>query len=148
MKVRGDWEHADVFCGEVIKFDYRFTRFKLVRDIGGGRAATNSTRTQVRSAKLRYHETSWFKAVTMPENRSKGEYIFDATEIAVRASAIGNPPTMDSDIARYYEGVFNIPVMSKGEQCIVELQSDRPHPCKFSTCEWVGLLTGRSRALQ
>ena len=148
VKVKGNYQHADVFCGEVIKFDYRFTRFKLVRDIGGGRAATNSTRTQVRSAKLRYHETSWFKAVTMPENRSKGEYIFDATEIAVRASAIGNPPTMDSDIARYYEGVFNIPVMSKGEQCIVELQSDRPHPCKFSTCEWVGLLTGRSRALQ
>ena len=147
-KVSGNYENADVFCGEVIKFEYRFTRFKLVKEIGGGRAATNSTRTQVRSAKLRYHETAWFKATTKPQHREKGEYIFDATEIAVRASAIGNPPTMDDDIARYYEGVFNIPVMSKGEQCIVEVESDKPHPCKFSTCEWVGLLTGRSRSLE
>ena len=148
VEVNGDWEHANIFCGEAIDFEYRFTRFKLVKEIGGGRAATNSTRTQVRSAKVRYHETAFFKAKTKPEHREEGEYTFDATEIAVRASAIGNPPVMEEDVARYYEGVFNIPIMSKGEQCIVELQSDRPHPCKFSTCEWVGLLTGRSRALQ
>lgn len=144
----GDWEHANLFCGEAYTFHYRFTRFKLVKEIGGGRAATNSTRTQVRKAALRYHETGYFKAVTKPENRQRGEYVFDATEIAVRASSIGNPPMMHEDPARFYEGVFNIPIMSRGEQCIVEIENDKPHPCKFSTCEWIGLLTGRSRPLQ
>jgi len=145
---RGNWENARLIVGEPYKFLYRFTRFKLVKDIGGGRAATNSTRTQVRKAALRYHETGYFKAVVKPENRAVGEYVFDATEIAVRSSAIGNPPVVHEDPERFYEGVFDIPVMSKGEQCIVEIESDKPHPCKFSTCEWVGLLTGRSRPLQ
>ena len=148
LVVRGKFDKATIYAGEPYKFRYRFTRFKLMKEIGGGKAATNSSRTQVRNAKLRYHETGYFKAVTMPEGRTDGQYVFDATVISVRASAIGNPPTMGPDQFRYYEGVFTIPIYSKGERCIVELESDRPHPCKFSTCEWVAVLTGRSRALQ
>jgi hypothetical protein len=44
--------------------------------------------------------------------------------------------------------VFRIPINSRGENCVVELLNDTPHPCKFSSCEWVGLMTGQARSLQ
>jgi hypothetical protein len=138
-----------VFFGEPYEFRYRFTRFKMMREIGGGKAAVNAMRTQVRHAKLRYHETGYFQVHVMPEHRSEGVYRFDGTVSAVRNARIGQVnSTYEPDTGRYFEGVFTIPIMSRGEQCMVEIRNSTPHPCKFSTCEWVALITGRAAALQ
>jgi len=146
ITVRGDWSTADVWAGEKYEFRYRFSRFKLMQDIGGGKAPRNVVRTQIRQAKLGYHETGFFQAKTMPEHRSPGLYTFDATVLAVRESKIGDTsPTTESQ-QRYYEGVFNIPIMGRGDRVLVELLNDTPHPCKFSTCEWIGGMTSRSGA--
>ena len=146
----GDYSTQDCVAGEPYEFRYRFTKFKMVKDIGGGKAAANATRTQVRIAKLRYHETGFFKVVVLPEYRPDGEYTFDGTTIGVRNAAIGKPdvPVVFADSARYFEGVFNIPIYGHGEQIYVEIRSDRPIPCKFSTCEWVALLSTRAQSLQ
>jgi hypothetical protein len=148
IKARGDWSTADVFAGEPYEFRYRFTRFKVMRDIGGGKAAANAIRTQVRQAKLRYHETGFFRVLVMPEHRQQLEYRYDGAVAATRAAVIGSPSIYDPDTPRYYEGVFNIPIMSKGEQCMVELRNDSPHPCKFSTCEWVAMAYSKARSMQ
>lgn len=149
ITARGDWSTADVFFGEPYEFRYRFTRFKMMREIGGGKAAVNAMRTQVRHAKLRYHETGYFQVHVMPEHRSEGVYRFDGTVSAVRNARIGQVnSTYEADTGRYFEGVFNIPILSRGEQCMVEVRNATPHPCKFSTCEWVALVTGRARSLQ
>jgi hypothetical protein len=149
ITARGDWSQADVFFGEPYEFKYRFTRFKLMREIGGGKASANVMRTQIRSAKLRYHETGYFQVYVMPEHRSTGVYTFDGTVTAVRNAQIGTVNgTYEPDTERYFEGVFSIPIMSRGEQCMVEIRNSTPHPCKFSTCEWVGLITGRARSMQ
>jgi hypothetical protein len=145
---RGDWSTAEVYAGEPFEFRYRFTRFKVMREIGGGKAAANATRTQVRQAKLRYHETGYFEVHVLPEHRSEGVYRFDGTVSGVRDARIGTPLQLDSTEPQYSEGVFNIPIMSRGERCVVEIRNSTPHPCKFSTCEWVALLTGRASALQ
>lgn len=144
--VRGDWSTADVWAGEKYQFRYRFSRFKLMQDIGGGKAPRNVLRTQVRQAKLGYHETGFFQAKTMPEHRSPGLYTFDATVLAVRESKIGDTSPSTESQERYYEGVFNIPIMGRGDRVLVELLNDTPHPCKFSTCEWIGGMTSRSGA--
>jgi hypothetical protein len=143
---RGDWSTADVWAGEKYQFRYRFSRFKLMQDIGGGKAPRNVVRTQVRQAKLGYHETGFFQAKTMPEHRSPGLYTFDATVLAVRESKIGDTSPSTESQERYYEGVFNIPIMGRGDRVLVELLNDTPHPCKFSTCEWIGGMTSRSGA--
>ncbi len=139
----GDWSTAAVSFGESYEFRYRFTRFKLYREIGGGKAAANVERTQIRHAKLRYHETTYFKAKVMAERRPEAVYTFDGTILGARDSKIGA-----SDEARYCEGVFTIPIQAKGETTIVEILNDTPNPCRFSTCEWVGLITGPARSLQ
>ena len=147
---RGNWSSADVFFGEVYDFVYRFTRFKLYKEVGGGKAAANVERTQVRHAKLRYHETSFFEVRVMAERRDMAVYKFDGTVLGSRNSSLGTAMAggYDPETKRYFEGVFQIPIASKGENCIVELHNDTVHPCKFSTCEWVGLLTSQARSLQ
>lgn len=144
---RGDWSNADVFAGVPYQFRYRFSRFKMMKEVGAGKASSNTFRTQVRSAKVRYHESGYFQATVSPEHRPTATYTFDGAVLATRGSAIGMGPEGRDDQARYYEGVFNIPIASRGEQCIVELVNDTPHPCKFSTCEWVALLTSKSKSL-
>jgi len=149
ITARGDWSSTDCVCGEPFEFRYRFTKFKMVKDIGGGRAAVNSMRTQIRTAKLRYHETGFFKVMVMPEYRATGEYIYDGTVAGVRNAAIGRPDiSHGEDTARFFEGVFSVPIYGQGDQIFVEIRSDQPMPCKFSTCEWIALVTGRAQALQ
>jgi hypothetical protein len=146
---RGDWSAAPVFFGEPFNFRYRFTRFKMMRDIGGGKAAANVLRTQIRHAKLRYHDTYFFKVLVTAERRDETSYVFDGTILGVRNSLIGSALNQaEPEASRYAEGVFRIPILSRGENAIVEIQNDTPHPCKFSTCEWVGLVTGQARSLQ
>ena len=146
----GDWSGSPIYFGESYNFRYRFTRFKLYKEIGGGKAAANVERTQVRSAKLRYHESFFFEVHVFPEGRDTGIYKFDGAIVGSRNSTLGSalPSGWDTDRERFYEGVFNIPIMSRGERCMVEIHNDSPHPCKFSTCEWVALVTGKASALR
>ena len=147
VTVRGDWSSEEVWAGEKYEFRYRFSRFKLMQDIGGGKAPRNVVRTQVRQAKLGYHESGFFQAKTLPEHRSEGLYTFDGTISGVRGASIGQPVDMMSqETPRYYEGVFNIPIMGRGDRVLVELLNDSPHPSKFSTLEWIGGTTSRSGA--
>lgn len=147
LVARGDWSGADVFFGEVYEFRYRFSRFKYMKEIGGGKASVNYMRTQVRGARLRYHETGYFEIHVMPEGRRPGRYVFDGTVSAVRDAQIGQGNPVPDDLDRYFEGVFTIPIMSRGDQCIVEIKNATPHPCKFSTCEWAAILTGKTRGI-
>jgi hypothetical protein len=119
----------------------------MMKDLGGGKSSANAMRTQVRQAKLGYHESGYFEVHVTPEHRPVGVYRFDGLTAAVRGAMIGQN-AVDEDRQRYFEGVFNIPIMSRGERCIVELQNPTPHPCKFNTCEWIALVTGKARGLQ
>jgi hypothetical protein len=118
-----------------------------MREMGGGKASVNYIRTQVRAAKLRYHETGYFEIHVLPEGRMPGKYTFDGTVAAVRDAQIGQGNPVPEDLQRYFEGVFNIPIMARGEQCIVEIRNPTPHPCKFSTCEWAAILGSKTRGI-
>ena len=147
VKVRGDWSKEHVWAGEKYNFRYRFSRFKLMSDIGGGKAVRNVVRTQVRQAKLAYQESGYFQVKVVPENRKEGLYTFDGTILAVRSSTIGTPKAgMNVDTQLKYQGVFNVPIMGRGDRILVELLNDTPHPSKFSTLEWIGMVTSRSGA--
>jgi len=147
VTARGDWSAEDVWAGEKYEFRYRFSRFKLMNEIGGGKAVRNVVRTQVRQAKLAYQETGYFQVKVIPEGRKEGLYTFDGTVLAVRNSTIGTPTTSSGmDTQLKYEGVFNVPILGRGDRILVELLNDTPHPSKFSTLEWIGMITSRSGA--
>ena len=129
----GDWRSAPVYFGEAFTFRYRFTRFKLYQEIGGGKVAANVMRSQVRYAKLRHHGTPYFRTVVTADSRDPSTYTYE--DDAYNGGNIR-------------EDVFRIPINSRGDNCVVELLNDTAHPCKFSSCEWVGLLTSQARSLQ
>lgn len=150
LAARGDWSAKAVFFGEVYDFQYRFTRFKLYREAGGGKTAANALRTQVRKAMLRYHDTGYFEAHVMAERRPTAVYKYSGVTLGSRNALIGEPVWSfedEAESARYREGVFSIPILSKGENCVVELHNATALPCKFSTCEWIGLITGKARSM-
>lgn len=139
---RGDWRNREVWFGEQYDFAYTFTRFKLYKEQGGGKVAVNATRTQVRHAKLRYHETPAFQAWVTAEHRPRAVYVWDGTMLGSRNSVL------EADLADgSLDGVFTIPIQSKGETCVIELHNSTPAPCRFSTCEWVGRLSAKARLL-
>lgn len=149
ISARGNWTAAPVFFGESYNFRYRFSRFKYMREIGGGKAAANVMRTQVRSIRLRYHDSYFFRVIVTAERRDAATYTYDATSLGSRNSVIGTRlDQAEPEAAQYVAGVFRVPINSRGERAIVEIQNDSPHPCKFSTCEWVGMLSGQARGLQ
>jgi len=125
----GDWRGVAVFFGETYEFLYEFTRFKAMKEIGGGKVAMNEMRTQIRRAHLRFHETGHFEALVTPEGRAESVHRFTAK----------GPDA---------EGVFIIPIMSEGRRARVRLRNDTARPCKFTTCEWVGTIAGRARGMQ
>jgi hypothetical protein len=150
ITARGNWSGKAVVFGEAFEFRYRFSRFKLMRDQGGGRVSSNVDRTQVRHAKLRYHDTSYFRAEVTPERRPTAVYTFDGWQLGVRNSQVGSTLGQGLDIEdrQYFEGVFSIPIQARGESCIVELANDTPNPCMFSGCDWIAQITSRAQALQ
>lgn len=146
----GNWSAKAVAFGEPIEFRYRFSRFKMMLDQGGGRVASNVDRTQVRQARVRYHDTSYFRVDVKPERRDTATYTFDGWRLGVRNSQLGSTlgQGLDIDDRQYFEGVFNVPIQARGESCIVELVNDTPNPCMFSSCDWLAQVTGRGQRLQ
>lgn len=135
---RGNWSAAQVYFGEAYTFRYRPSRFKAMRTQGGGQVASNTLRAQIRQARLRYHETGYFQVrVTPTGNRDEAVYTFPG-------SAVGLLQGADQGQA----GVFSIPMFGRGENIAVTIENDTAHPCKFSSVEWTGLITGKGRAVQ
>ncbi len=137
ITANGDWSGAQVYFGEAFTFIYILSRFKTMRAQGGGLVASNMLRAQVRHAKLRYHETGWFQVRVIPKgNRAVGLYPFPGSTTSLLEGA---------DACQ--SGVFVIPIMGRGEDVQVQIENDTAHPCKFSTVEWIGLITGKGRPM-
>ena len=54
----GDWSASDVYFGEPYNFRYRFTKFKLYKEIGGGKAAA-ATCSKIKSKLAESCNHSW-----------------------------------------------------------------------------------------
>jgi len=139
IETDGNWKTAAIAFGEPYEFKYRFTRFKYYKEIGGGKAASNVYRTQVRYAKVRHSDTRSFTVWVKTTSRDWVSYKFNGPLLAGINSKAGNIIQVDPE----EEGVFRFPVYGRGENSLVEIRDKTIHPCKFSTCEWVGLISAQ-----
>jgi hypothetical protein len=138
ITARGDWSAAQVWFGELYPFRYRPSRFKAMRTQGGGQVVSNTLRAQIRQARLRYHETGYFQVRVKPTgNRDEAVYTFPGSTVGLLQG-----------VDQGQEGVFRIPMFGRGENIAVTIENDTAHPCKFSSLEWTGLITGKGRAVQ
>lgn len=144
---QNDWSDKVVVFGRPIEFRYRMTRFKAYQNVNDGLVARNAYRTQIRKAVLRYHDSEYFEAHVFLEGRRPAVYRFAPTP-RHRNNLVGRPAwdyeQYEAD-AWQRQGVFSIPIQSRGDQAQVELRSRVPRPCKFVSVEWVGLVTSKAR---
>lgn len=150
ITAKGDWRNKNIAIGQPYEFRYRFSRFKLMADAGSGKVASNTARTQVRHAKLRYHDTTFFKVEVTAERRETAVYKFDGMILGQRNSQVGSALGQGLDIEdrSFFEGVFTIPIASRGETCRVELVNNTPNPCMFSSLGWLATITNQASPIQ
>jgi hypothetical protein len=86
----------------------------------------------------------FFKAVVITKGRDPAVYTYPGVALGSANSVVGWDPDLSPQVGDR-DGLFRIPIMSRGERAQVELQNETPLPCKFSTCEWVGEVTSLAR---
>ena len=101
--------------------------------------ATTSGRLQLRTFRIVYEDTTFFKVQVTPLFRDTYEYEFNGLFLNEGASLL--------DTVRLSDGTFRFPVQAQNDQVTVSVTSDSHLPCAFQSAEWEGFYTVRSRRL-
>jgi len=120
-----------VYAGTPYKFEYQFTQPTIKQE---NEAVTG--RLQVRSFRILYNNTGYFKTVVIPLNRTHSIKIFSGRIVGKVAALLGYAP-VDS-------GVFTLPVLCNAEHVKISLESESYLPCMFQSAGWEGYFKARS----
>lgn len=138
--LRGDWRGVKIAAGERYSSTYTFsTLMPRKGSEGGGTSGQTSGRVQVRSVSLNYTQTGFFKVTVEQTGRGKGEKIFSGRTVGTDSSRPGVLPLV--------EGSFRVPVLTRNTEATISIESDSFMPCIFTSAEWEGFYTFRSRSL-
>ena len=131
----GDYSANAVILGVPYTFDYSFSHQFMKSD----NVATTSGRLQLRTFRIVYEDTTFFKVQVTPLFRDTYEYEFNGLFLNEGASLL--------DTVRLSDGTFRFPVQAQNDQVTVSVTSDSHLPCAFQSAEWEGFYTVRSRRL-
>ena len=133
----GDYSSASVILGVPYTTSYKFSTL-FVRE-NQGKQSVQSGRLQLRTMRLNYENTGFFKVLVTPEGRTTGTY--DMT------GQILNSTTTTVEDINIVSGTFRFPIQSKNDRVNIEIQSDSHLPCNFQSAEWEGYYTIRSQRI-
>lgn len=122
-----------VFAGVPYRFRYRFSEIVVKQE----NEPITIGRLQIRNLSVVYYDTGYFETWVYPQNRDPYMTKFTGRVVGSINNTIGQIPLET--------GTFKIPVLSKSDQCDIELISDSFLPCAFQSAEWEGYYTLRSR---
>jgi hypothetical protein len=136
----GDLRDKALWIGMPYRFLYRFSQ-QVVRGPtqGGSIAAVTSGRLQLRSMRVNFARTGYFRAEVTPLYRNTNTYAYSGREVGVPVTRIGDVPIATSSL--------RFAVNSKSEQCIIDLVNDDFLPSWFTSAEWEGDYYDRSRRI-
>jgi len=123
-----------VYAGTPYDFSYQFTEPNIKQD-----NQAVSGRLQVRSFKLLYSDSGYFKTTVVPLNRTSSIKVFSGRIIGKVAALLGYAP-VDS-------GVFTFPVLSNAENVKISIESSSYLPCSFQSAGWEGYFKSRSQRI-
>jgi len=135
--IPGQYTYGQLIIGFKYDFKYRLSP-QYIRENNGAQAV-QSGRLQLRSMRVGFEDTGYFKVEVTPQNRATSTYEYTGQVINQIGSTIGMPSLSD--------GTFKFPVLSKNDSVIVEIKSDSFIPCAFQTIEWEGFYTIRSQRI-
>tara|TARA_R110000823_G_scaffold193917_1_gene325311 strand:- start:498 stop:2540 length:2043 start_codon:yes stop_codon:yes gene_type:complete len=133
----GDYSSASVIIGVPYTFTYTFSE-QHVRE-NQGKQSVQSGRLQLRTMRVNYEDSGFFKVNVTPENRDIQEYEFSG-------SVISSPSSLIEEV-NLQDGTFRFPIQSKNDRVAISLTSDSYLPCSFQSAEWEGYYTIRSQRI-
>lgn len=133
----GDYSSYPVIIGVPYTFEYEFSE-QHVRE-NQGKQSVQSGRLQLRTMRVNYEDSGFFKIQVTPESRNTNTYEFSG-------NVINSPSTTIEDV-NISDGTFRFPIQSKNDRVIVKIISDSYLPCSFQSAEWEGFYTIHSQRI-
>ena len=133
----GDYSAHPVIIGVPYTMTYEFST-QHVRE-KDGKQSVQSGRLQLRTMRVNYEDTGFFKVEVTPEARTSYEYEFTGVVLNQASSTIEDVILSD--------GTFRFPVQSKNDRVTIKILSDSYLPCAIQNAEWEGFYTIRSQRI-
>ena len=133
----GGINYYDVLVGIPYDMTYEFST-QHVREKNGAQSV-QSGRLQLRTMRINYEDTGYFKVQVTPEARQTYEYEFTGVVLNQSGSTIEDVILSD--------GTFRFPVQAKNDQVSVKVTSDSYLPVQIQNAEWEGHYTIRSQRI-
>jgi hypothetical protein len=133
----GSYTQRNVVVGVPYDMTYEFST-QHVREKGGAQSV-QSGRLQLRTMRINYEDTGYFKVQVTPEARQTYEYEFTGVVLNQSGSTIEDVILSD--------GTFRFPVQAKNDQVSIKLTSDSYLPVRIQNAEWEGHYTIRSQRI-
>ena len=132
VTVEGDYSAADMWFGWPYTSRFRpSTIYVRKPTASGGTVIDEVSRLQLRRGYINYSNSGYFKVSVTPEGRAVSACIFTG-RTAAGVVALGS-------------GRFSFAILSKNDKVILEISSDSILPFRFTSMEWEGEYTKRSR---
>jgi len=133
----GDYSAHPVILGIPYTMTYEFSE-QHVRE-KDGKQSVQSGRLQLRTMRLNYEDTGFFKITVTPEARQTYEYEFAGVVLNQASSTIEDVILSD--------GTFRFPVQSKNDRVAIKIVSDSYLPVAVQNAEWEGFYNIRSQRI-
>jgi hypothetical protein len=104
-----------------------------------GSQSVQSGRLQLRTMRVNYENSGFFKIQVTPFARPTYEYEYTGVVLNQLGSTIGDVSLND--------GTHRFPVQSKNDRVSIKLVSDSYLPCAFQNAEWEGFYQIRSQRI-
>lgn len=133
----GNWSNFPVIVGIPYTMTYEFSpQFVRERD---GTQSIQSGRLQMRTMRLNFENTGFFKVEVTPLARSTYTYEYTGVTLNTAGTIIGEVVLND--------GTFRFPLQSKNDRLSIKVQTDSFLPCAFQSAEWEGFYNIRSKRI-
>ena len=133
----GDYGGTPVLIGVPYDMTYEFST-QHVREKNGTQSI-QSGRLQLRTMRVNYENTGYFKIEVTPTARPTYSYEYTGVVLNQLGSTIGDVSLAD--------GTYRFPIQSKNDRVSIKLVSDSYLPCAFQNAEWEGFYNIRSKRI-
>ena len=133
----GDYSSHPVLIGIPYDMAYEFST-QHVREKNGTQSI-QSGRLQLRTMRVNFENTGYFKIEVTPYARPTYSYEYTGVVLNQLGSTIGDVSLED--------GTYRFPVQSKNDRVSIKLVSDSYLPCAFQNAEWEGFYNIRSKRI-
>lgn len=133
----GNYAGSSFHIGVPYTMTYGFSP-QYVRERDGSQSI-QSGRLQMRTMRVNFEDTGFFKIEVTPDHRQTYAYEYSGVTLNQAGSIIGEVVLND--------GTFRFPLQSKNDRVKIEIKSDSFLPCAFQSAEWEGFYNIRSKRI-